>query len=46
MMKRIAILLSLGLLVGLGLMIALAPTPRAGAQTSIASIDEDTVTTK
>jgi hypothetical protein len=29
MMKRIAILLSLGLLVGLGLLIALAPTPRA-----------------
>jgi len=46
MMKRIAILLSLGLLVGLGLMIALAPTPRADAKTSIASIDEDTVTTK
>jgi len=34
MMKRIAILLSLGLLVGLGLLIALAPTPRAGAQTN------------
>jgi hypothetical protein len=46
MMKRIAILVSLGLLVGLGLMIALAPTPRAGAQTSIAAIDGDTVTTK
>jgi len=33
-MKRIAILLSIGLLVGMGLLIALAPVPRAGAQTS------------
>ncbi len=39
-MKRIAILLSLGLLVGLGLVIALAPVPRAGAQTSVAAISE------
>jgi hypothetical protein len=30
-MKRIVVLLSLGLLVGLGLLIALAPVPRAGA---------------
>jgi hypothetical protein len=41
MMKRIAILLSLGLLVGL--LIALAPTPRAGAETTIAVIDEATL---
>jgi len=39
-MKRIAILLSVALLVGLGLIIALAPTPRAGAQTSMAAISE------
>jgi hypothetical protein len=45
-MKRIAILLSLGLLVGLGLLIALAPTPRAGAETTIAVIDEATVSGK
>ncbi len=39
-MRRIAILLSVALLVGLGLIIALAPTPRAGAQTSMAAISE------
>jgi hypothetical protein len=43
MMKRIAIFLSLGLLVGLGLLISLAPTPRAGAETTIAVVDEATV---
>jgi len=42
-MKRIAILLSLGLLVGLGLLIALAPTPRVGAETPTAVIDEAAV---
>jgi hypothetical protein len=36
-MKRIAILLSVALLVGLGLLIAFAPTPRAGAQISVAA---------
>jgi hypothetical protein len=39
-MKRIAILVSVALLVGLGLIIALAPTPRAGAQTDVAAINE------
>ena len=39
-MKRIAILLSVGLLVGLGLLIAFAPTPRAGAQISVVAISE------
>ena len=39
-MRRIAILLSVALLVGLGLIIALAPTPRAGEQTSMAAISE------
>ena len=37
-MKQIAILLSVALLVGL--VIALAPTPRAGAQTSMVAISE------
>ena len=37
-MKQIAILLSVALLVGL--VIAFAPTPRAGAQTSMAAISE------
>ena len=39
-MKRIAILLSVALLLGLGFVIAFAPTPRAGAQTSVAAISE------
>jgi len=39
-MKRIAILVSVAVLVGLGLIIALAPTPRAGAQTGVAAINE------
>jgi hypothetical protein len=39
-MRRIAILLSVALLVGLGLIIALAPTPRAGARTIMAAISE------
>jgi len=39
-MRRIAILVSVGLLVGLGLIIALAPTPRAGAQIRVAAINE------
>jgi hypothetical protein len=41
-MKRIAILLSVGLLVGLGLLIAFAPTPRAGAQISVAAATSET----
>jgi hypothetical protein len=43
MMKQVAIFLSLGLLIGLGLLIALAPTPRAGAETTMAVVDEATV---
>jgi hypothetical protein len=39
-MKRIAILVSVVLLIGLGLIIALAPTPRAGALTGVAAINE------
>jgi len=39
-MRRIAILVSVALLVGLGLIIALAPTPRAGAQIGVAAINE------
>jgi hypothetical protein len=39
-MKRVAILVSLALLVGLGLVIALAPTPRAGAQTVAPTLSE------
>ena len=39
-MKRIAIFLSLGLLVAFGLLITLAPVPRAGAQTSAPAISE------
>ena len=39
-MKRVAILLSVGLLVGLGLLIAFAPTPRAGAQITSVAISE------
>ncbi|MGB8092842.1 MAG: DUF1254 domain-containing protein, partial [Pseudolabrys sp.] len=39
-MKRIATLLSVALLLGLGFVIAFAPTPRAGAQTSVAAISE------
>ena len=39
-MKRVAILLSVGLLVGLGLLIAFAPTPRAGAQITAVAISE------
>jgi hypothetical protein len=46
MMKQVAIFLSLGLLIGLGLLIALAPTPRAGAETTIAAIDKAPVVGK